>query len=454
MKTLGSNRNLSDLQGRRSNGRLRGTALGLCVLLAATLMTNADAAAATKTTKASNTKVSSAQPATARSTSPSRATVKPAKASNAPRKAAKPKIKRTYISFDETSGAKSATSGGPARPRPQPKTLKAPRLMFASGAVAPTSLYLPDTDEMSVTRQREEKLRAQQAKTKREVVFDEDVGLSTGTAKVSTRTYGASEEKQRFKLRPSLNYSVRSDLADERDPRVSTHRLGAMMSATIFNRAITPGFDEEMADELVTLTASIAGQARTIGQELDGQQGGFDLADLDVAASRSFDLGDWATASHSLDAALGTNIPTSVDSQYEGVKAVPYASLGVASSFRGGRVQLLNSVTGDYVVNTYTYSPSSRQINPDASVGYTLGGSILIASGFRFGASATARLTHHLDDSVSNGFSNQQTLSWSNKTWTVSLRHSNGSRPEDRESNLWFFDQVRRMVALSVTARF
>ncbi len=368
-------------------------------------------------------------------------------------KIAQPKVKRTFISFDEapTQSTRSAVQG-PARPRKQAKALKAPQLMFASGAVAPTSLYLPDTDEMTVTRQREDQLRGKSERTKRRILVDEDHDV--GSSRLSTATEASDESKQRFKLRPSLNYSVRSDLADERDPRISTHRLGAAMSATIFNRAITPGFDEEMADELLTLSASISGQARTIGQELDGQQGGFDLADLDIAASRSFDLGDWATASHSLDAALGTNIPTSVDSQYEGVKAVPYASLGVASSFRGGRVQLLNSVTGDYVVNTYTFSPSSRQINPDASVGYTLGGSVLIASGFRFGVSATARLTHHLDESVSNGFSNQQTLSWSNKTWTVALRHSNGSRPEDRESNLWFFDQVRRMVALSVTARF
>ncbi|HRK08374.1 MAG TPA: hypothetical protein PLZ57_11445 [Pseudobdellovibrionaceae bacterium] len=445
MKQLASLRKSRDLSWHRLNGRVRRALLGLLIGLMSVVSSNVSAQASNKAaTPTSKT----------RAAAPSVAKAKPTNAATKVRPVAKkPKIKRTYISFDDSSSTKAPT-GQAARPRPQPKTLKAPRLMFASGAVAPTSLYLPDTDEMSVTRQREDKLRAQQAKVKREIVLDEEAGLTTSTAKMSARTYGVSEEKQRFKLRPSLNYSVRSDLADERDPRVSTHRLGAMMSATIFNRAITPGFDEEMADELVTLTASIAGQARTIGQELDGQQGGFDLADLDVAASRSFDLGDWATASHSLDAALGTNIPTSVDSQYEGVKAVPYASLGVASSFRGGRVQLLNSVTGDYVVNTYTYSPSSRQINPDASVGYTLGGSILIASGFRFGASATARLTHHLDDSVSNGFSNQQTLSWSNKTWTVSLRHSNGSRPEDRESNLWFFDQVRRMVALSVTARF
>ena len=274
---------------------------------------------------------------------------------------------------------------------------------------------------------------------------------------VSQLTTSVSREKEsRYKFDGMLSYGLRQDVALERSPILSTHRIVGVTSVTILDRPVISGFDDELASELVTLSLSASGQFVTIGQEIQGNINGGPMksGDIDLSASRAFELDKLMNANNSLDLAVGSTIPFSDDSQFEGIVAAPYASLGWALGFAGGRYNLTQSVSMDYIVNRFSNSPITREVNADGSAGYSISTSARLGAGFRFTIGGGARLVRHLDDSVTAAYSNFQILSWTKSFATITLRHANGSRAEDHLSNFWFIDEYRRIISLSMSVRF
>lgn len=274
--------------------------------------------------------------------------------------------------------------------------------------------------------------------------------------------------ESRYKFGGMLSYGLRQDLAKEREPVVSMHRLMGMASMTILDRPVIVGFDDDLANEVVTFNATLSGQFSTLGQEIIGQTHGgpMEASDVDLSASRMFEMEKIWEASNSLDLTLGSSLPTSESTQYEGVVAVPYVNLAWALGFQGGRYNITQAVSADYVFNQYAYNPTGdaanadgspgalHQVNPDGSAGYSLTASARLGAGFRFSIGGSARVVRHLDDSVTSGIGNSQTLSWTKGFATVTLRHANGSRAEDRQTSLWFIDEYKRIVSLGLSVRF
>lgn len=278
--------------------------------------------------------------------------------------------------------------------------------------------------------------------------------LGRPTTELITSISRATES--RFKYSGMLSYGVRQDVAQEREPVLTTHRLLGTTSATILDRPVVAGVDDELANEVVTLSLAASGQFKTLGQEVHGNVHGSAVvgSDIDLSASRGFDLEKLMGASNGLDLTIGSSVPTSDDTQYEGVVAVPYASFGWALGFAGGRYNITQSVSADYIVNRFSHSPVTHEVNADFSSGYSLSASARLGAGFRFTLGGGARLVRHMDETVTSAFNNFQILSWTRGFATVTLRHANGSRAEDHTSHFWFIDEYRRVVSLGLSVRF
>ncbi len=262
--------------------------------------------------------------------------------------------------------------------------------------------------------------------------------------------------KSRFRFSGMLSYGVRQDLALQREPFIATHRMLLMGSVTVLDRAAIIGFDDELTNEVITLNVAGSGQFTTLDREVQGNVYGSPIAssDFDISASRAFEFSKIMDASNILDVSIGTTLPTSDDTQYEGISAVPYVSLGWALGFQGGRYNISQTLSADYIVNKFAYSPVTREVNPDSSAGYSISTSARLGGGFRFTVGGTARLVHYLDDSTTPAISNFQILSWTKSFATVTLRHTNGARAEDHQSSFWFTDEYKRLVSLGLSVRF
>lgn len=264
-----------------------------------------------------------------------------------------------------------------------------------------------------------------------------------------------SHAGSRLTTSSSLAYTVRGDIAQEREPRVLSHRLSVGTSLTLLDRKVVQGFDDELADEILTGSLAFAGQYTSVGQEIEETQDGvLEMTDLDFSLSRSLHMNDLGPARSTLDLVAGNVFPTSTATQYEGVQSVPYLSIASTLGFRGGLVNLSQSASTEYTVNTFRFSPTTRTINSDLSYSYNLGVSLRLGSGFKLGLGGNVRLTHFMDETLTSNLGNSQSLSWSRESYTIALRHTNGARPEDKQTNLWFIDEYKRVLSLSVMARF
>lgn len=310
-----------------------------------------------------------------------------------------------------------------------------------------TSLGFVSLAHAVTPQQRAQGLTAEDLEANKKTVMSVASQLSTkvAPAKSSPHKFGGM-----------MSYGLRQDVAQERSPVLSNHRVLGNFSFTVFDRPVTVGFDDDLAQELITLNISAAAQFATLGQEVQGNVNGgpVDASDLDVSASRGFEFDKLAGASNAMDLTLGSAFPTSLPTLYEGVNAVPYANASWALGFQGGRFNITQSVSGDYTVNKYSHSPVTREVNSDSSAGYTIAGSTRLGAGFRFTIGGSARLVHHFDNTVTDALSNFQILSWTRGFATITLRHSNGSRADDHQSSLWFVDEYRRIISLGLSVRF
>lgn len=273
--------------------------------------------------------------------------------------------------------------------------------------------------------------------------------------KLSTKTVPTSQPS-RIDINSLVSYSVRQDLAQPREPKSALHRLQASGTITILDRPVVKGFDDEFAEEIVTLALVVGGQMTTIANEIDatGGNGAAELADVDFSASRSFAMNPFLGARSSIETTLGMSIPTSLASQFEGFHAVPYAALTWAMLFQGGRYGLLQTISADHIANEYEFSPVTREVNAQGSTGYSIAGTVRLGRGFRFRIGGNARIIHYLDGTNTSALSNVQSLSWTDGKHSITASYSNGARAEDRETSLWFVDEYRRVLSLALSVRF
>lgn len=245
----------------------------------------------------------------------------------------------------------------------------------------------------------------------------------------------------------SLRYDVNSDFADEREPRLMTNRIGSNIEMTVKNR-------DDATNPHITLGLDVEAEYTTIGREIDARQQVMEVTDLTGYAMKHWDLGTAVGAMHGFNLSVGATVPTSFRSQFEGYRSMPYADLMHTMGFDEGLFSVIQRFTTAFIANTYEFSPSTRLTNPDFVNTYRLSGGVQLGKGFALGVGGSVRATRSLDGSTIVNWANSQTLSWRNGSFVARLRHTNGNHLTDSDVNLWFIDQYRRLVGLSMMYEF
>lgn len=259
-----------------------------------------------------------------------------------------------------------------------------------------------------------------------------------------------------FENHYSLAYNVGSDLAEQDEPRVYTNKLTAGFGTSFL--------DPRSGDERFSLGLKLGAQYKTLngeidtGRRTDGDESSrldaFELADAEASVSKDVSLGAAVHGNHTLGLNGGFSLPTSRDSRLDGVQGVPFLGAELESAFAGKRFLLTNGLSSFYIMNTYLYSPVTREINPDAGLIYSLSARLRLLKHLTATAGGSVKGTHHLDDSNAMGFGNFQALTFAMGGFSTTLRHSNGSHLSDRDIELWYIDRYRRMVSLNLEYRF
>jgi hypothetical protein len=94
------------------------------------------------------------------------------------------------------------------------------------------------------------------------------------------------------------------------------------------------------------------------------------------------------------------------------------------------------------------------EANPDYYYGYSLSNSVRLWRALKFSYTWGIRYTRYLDDYLSYGYSNSYGLSYAFDSILVSLNYSAGGFTDDGEVSLWFIDDYRRVVSMSLAYSF
>lgn len=241
-----------------------------------------------------------------------------------------------------------------------------------------------------------------------------------------------------------LSYRLLTDFSEQTDPRSYRHVLAAGVSLDFK--------DSLNSKSLFTVNLGASGLWQSVGSSVDANHNVLQFGDVDASIEHASLLGEAMGAKHAWRNSLGINVPTSSDSQFEGIKAIPYFSSDILSRFgQRGMFSVRNAVSALYAANTFKYSPVSNRINSDLSLAYALAFSARLFDRLTFTATGSLKNTHYLDNTNTVSFSNTQSL---NLALTRALRagvsYTNGSHTLDRDVSLWHIDRYRRVVAFTM----
>jgi hypothetical protein len=249
-------------------------------------------------------------------------------------------------------------------------------------------------------------------------------------------------DENKSKWSSSMYYGVNSDFADNRDPRGYTHSLGVSVGYEFMK-----GFSTD---------ASLGMRAETIGGQIEKDPDKSYAETLAVNPSTSLSLsysGDLWIEPHTFSVSGFVEPLFDEASQREGYKAVAGTSAGLSLKFFESRWIMSQTVNWGSIVNTYTYG-SNLQANPDYYYGYNLSNSFRLWKALKFSYTWGIRYTRYLDDYLSYAYSNSYGLSYAFGSLMTSLNYSAGGFTEDGEVSLWFIDDYRRVISLSLAYSF
>lgn len=250
----------------------------------------------------------------------------------------------------------------------------------------------------------------------------------------------------------SLSYEFMQNVVQERDPKISSHRMG---------------FDVETKSKGTTtyiLSTGFRYHYDTIGSEVDDSPGAQDLEDFDISASMSKEL----SAKSNWSLGLASSFPLSQASQFEGYKAVPSLSAGISYQATSWYT-LNNSLTLGYIVNEFDYSPTSdgdkdryqmikdpMSVNPDYFVTYVISQKFKMSRIFSLTIPVGAKHTHYLDGSTNEGikFNSGIELAANYMSWAMTAKYSAGGFANTKTDEFWYIDGNRQIVSLGISYAF
>ncbi len=237
----------------------------------------------------------------------------------------------------------------------------------------------------------------------------------------------------------SLVYSVNSDYADTRTPRGYNNYLEASGKYK---------FDDKWS---VDLEAAL--QASTVeGQVNKGQEEGYPES---VNPSTTVSLSRQAFLVGKSTYALGTSLTPLWDepSRREGYEAQYGVSAKVSVPIVTDIYSMTHSLSYSEFKSSYKYS-TKNSINQANQSTYSFGNSLRIGNLFNLGYSFGLRLTQFLDATSTYSYKNSASISRQFGSLGLALSYENGGFTDKGDVSLWYVDQYRRMLRLSVSYVF
>lgn len=149
---------------------------------------------------------------------------------------------------------------------------------------------------------------------------------------------------------------------------------------------------------------------------------------------------------------ISGSLPTSEESQFEGIKGSIGLGAGYQHELSVTSVSLTHSLGYEYVFNTYSFSPISGAATREMSMSYSLGASLDLFSSSALNFSFGAQTVKLNDGSIEIGSSVNSNVglgySYKYQSFNLGISYSSGDFLDDKLQNNWFLNQYQQIVSL------
>ena len=256
----------------------------------------------------------------------------------------------------------------------------------------------------------------------------------------------ASVQKSPIEWGGGVGYAISSDFAAEREPRVYTHKLKGGVGASFKDTAT--------GEEIVNGSLGLEGQYTSLDRDIEEGREVIELSDISLGLGKSIGLPKAGRVENSLEFGVGATIPISTESQYQAIKTIPSAGVTLGSQF-SKRYAMKNTIEGDYLIQEYTHSPISGEVNMEGGLNYGLSFSARITKKFTALLGGGARISRFTDGTQVTSFNNSQAVAFKHKQISASVRHVNGNHAGHNDDvEIWYVDEYRRILSFNLGYEF
>lgn len=235
-----------------------------------------------------------------------------------------------------------------------------------------------------------------------------------------------------------LAYRANTDMADDIQPRASTHFLS--------------GYGGYKIDDKTFIFGGLSGAVDAFGNQVEFDDNAQELIlnDIGVSINHNIPIRPGQFLSLSLD----NEFPTSADAKREGYMSITSLGVSYISLFFKNKLILQAGPGLHYIWNTYESSPATNQSNKVG--GLFVGASTLYYYYDRFflGAGAGTQFSQYVDGTADQLYRTSLSTGYRDGKWNVALSYSNGTYLDDQEARFWYLDAYRQILSLSIGHNF
>ncbi len=239
-----------------------------------------------------------------------------------------------------------------------------------------------------------------------------------------------------------LNYRIRTDLADQVEPRLYTHTLGFSYGVHYVPYALT-------------LAAVLTAQYQSAGERrseviVDDNDTELFVNDVALSMQKAFTL----AASTKADVTLTNEFPTSSEAKREEYRSVTTIEGNIGYGLFPKRLSVGLNFGAYYIWNSYQYSPTTFEANKRNGSYGNLGLSLVIWEGLYVAGKAGAQISTYTDGTSDMTYKNSVAAGYRWTAVAFSIGLSNGSYLDQGDASLWFVDEYRRILSASLSYSF
>ncbi len=258
-------------------------------------------------------------------------------------------------------------------------------------------------------------------------------GLAMGADAVVNNSVSSASLHSSLLPTVALAYNGATDLNDRSRQKIYSHTLGLYLDWSVHKK----------------LSLGVSGGLTYISIDHEILRDNRDwLTDIYLGGEYSARL----NSTHSLNAQIGAFLPTSEDSQFEGIRSRFLAAMGLKSKLSSW--YLLNQrLVVKYVWNTFDYSPVSDELNRSWVTDYGLDNIFVLGSAF-IQLGGGLRISTYIDQQSELSYFNQVKLGFKSGSVSAAIAYLNGSYRDDQRLQPLFYDRYKQLVELGLVYAF